>query len=155
MYLVKDTAVKVAEDLPFESLLKLSLVNKKFYGWIWENFDFWKAKLLIDYKFNYVKARDVKVAIFYYKILHSVITKEKNIDLKLVQHPDLLEFLRNILSGECEYTFTRGIQRGEKCGKPAKRYYSHYFCDHCSKKAVVQMQIQESEKRFNVRKKKF
>ena len=153
MSLVKDTAVKVAEDLPFESIQNLSLANKKFYGWIWENFDFWKVKLLKDFGFNYVNLRDVKLAIFYYKTLYSVITKEKNINLKLVQHQDLLEFLRNILSGECEYTFTRGIQRGEKCGKPAKRYYSHYFCDHCTKKAVVQMQIQESEKRFNDRRK--
>ena len=156
MTLVKDTAVKIASSLSSKSVLNLCLVNKKFYGWIWGNFDFWKAKLLHDYKFHYNGLRDIKFVIFYYKTLYSVITKGENIDLRnLVRCPDVSEFLRNILTGPCQYFFTRGMQSATKCGQPGKRYYSQYFCNQCIKKAVVKMQIQESEKQFNIRKNKF
>ena len=110
--------------------------------------------MLNDYKFNYVNFRDIKLITFYYKTLYSVITKEKNIDLKnLIHYSDLFEFLRNILSGECEYIFTRGKYSGKRCDQPAQRYYSHYFCNSCIKKAVVKMQIEESRRRFNNRRK--
>ena len=111
MSLVKDMAVKVASSLSSsKSVLNLSLVNKKFYGWIWNNFDFWKAKLLHDYKFHYNYARDIKIITFYYETLYSVITKGENIDLKgLTYYPDLFEFLLNILTGKCEYAFMRGF----------------------------------------------
>ena len=150
MNLVKDTADKVALYLPFESILNMSLSNKKFYGWIWENFDFWKGK------FHYNYAREVKIIIFYYKTLYSVITKKEHLNLiHLTYYPDLQKFLQKFLSGACEYTFMRGFQRGEKCGKLGQRYYSQYFCNQCIKKSVVKMQIQESEKQFNMRKRKF
>ena len=155
MSLVKDTAVKIASCLSSESVLNLCLVNKKFYGWIWENFDFWKVRLLKDFGFHYDYVRDIGIITFYYKTLYSVITKEKDINLKgLTYYPDLQEFVRNmLLSGKCEYFFTRGMQSGTKCGQSAKRYHSQYFCNQCVKKAVVKMQIEENEKLFNIRKK--
>ena len=156
MNLVKDTAVKIAENLPYESIRNLSLANKKFYGWIWENFDFWKAKLLKDFGFPYANKKDKKSITFYYTTLYYAVNGRRNCNIqKMLRYPDLLELLQKILQGKCQYTYLRGKEVGQKCGKLGKLYWTQYFCPTCIKRAQVQRQIQENKETFITLKNQF
>lgn len=152
MSLVKDTLIKVAWCLPYDSIKNLSVVNKNYYRWVWKNFEFWRGKLTKDYKFNYINKKEIKLIIFYYKTLWSVTTKGNNRNVNNLEwYPDLYLELNKSVVGRCQYVFPYGIKTGKKCNKWGKLYYSEYFCDQCVQKVTVSEEIKKMKNSFDKR----
>lgn len=93
----KQHLILIALKLDICSLLNFCLVNKRIKNAIYDNSQFWKNKLVSDYKFTFLHTLETDTPRIYYKLLYKYINlNNSNTIYKIIKYgyADLLKFVR-------------------------------------------------------------
>lgn len=148
--LPKDIICHLGTFVEGRDLINFFLISKTFNDHTNKNYYFWQRKLLKDFNFSYDSIYELSIIQQHYQILYQAkmfgISKIRSI-CPMFKGPNFktIEYFlinnREKFTLRCQYVFSRGKFKDQKCDAMGDRYEKYIFCSQCIKKLPVQRMI--------------